>query len=108
MRLLLMKLNNISIHAAIQEAEELIEKDSSLSPAIKTTIKMLIMLVSLLAGRLHLNSKNSSKPPADDKHRKRGSSREKSDRKQGGQNGHVGIKLKKVDCPDRLEIIKIY
>lgn len=102
-----MKLNNISINTAIKEAEELIEKDSSLSPAIKTTIKMLIMLISLLAGRLHLNSKNSSKPPADDKNRKRGSNNKKSGKKPGGQNGHVGVKLKKVDCPDRVEIIKI-
>ncbi len=72
-----MKLNKISINSAIQNAEALIEKDDSLSPAIKTTIKMLILLISLLASRLNLTSKNSSKPPSDDKNRKRGSKKER-------------------------------
>ncbi len=102
-----MKLNNTSVTSVIQEAEEIIEKDESLSPAIKATIKMLIMFVSLLAARLNLNSKNSSKPPADDKNRKRGSRNKNSDKKPGGQNGRVGVKLKKVDCPDRVETFTV-
>jgi transposase len=101
------KLNKISINSAIQEAEEIIEKDKTLSPAIKATIKMLIMLVSLLAARLNINSKNSSTPPADDKNRKRGRGTKSSDKKPGGQNGRAGVKLKKVGNPDRIEIITI-
>lgn len=102
-----MQLNKLSVGATIKDAEKLIENDPSLSPAIKATIKMLIMLVSLMAGRLNLNSKNSSKPPSDDKNRKRGSKNKKSDKKPGGQNGHVGTKLKKADDPDYIETINI-
>jgi transposase len=102
-----MKLNNISINSAVQEAENLIKKDKSLSPAIKATIKMLILVISLLSNRLNLNSKNSSKPPSEDENRKRGSTKKKSDKKQGGQNGHIGTKLKKISDPDRIEEIKI-
>lgn len=102
-----MNLNKISIHAVIQEAEEMIETNASLSPAIKSTIKMLIMLITLLASRLNLTSKNSSKPPAEDKNRKRGSRNKNSDKKPGGQPGHVGVKLKKVTSPDRIETLTI-
>jgi len=102
-----MKLDGISVNNVIQEAESLIAKDKSLSPANKATIKMMMLVIKLLASRINLNSKNSSKPPADDKSRKRGSNRKKSDKKPGGQNGHVGTKLKKVNEPDAIEKIKI-
>ena len=103
-----MTLKKINIQTAIQEAEKAINTDKSLSPSIKSTIKMLIMLITLLASRLNLTSKNSSKPPADDKNRKRGGGQNKnSNKKPGGQNGHVGVKLKKVACPDRIETLTI-
>lgn len=102
-----MKFDGISINNVIQEAEDLIEKDKTLSPANKATIKMMALVIKLLANRINLNSKNSSKPPSEDKKRKRGSTRKQSGKKPGGQNGHIGTKLKKVADPDVIETIKV-
>lgn len=102
-----MDLKKISINSAIEEAEKLIETDKSISPAIKATIKMLIMIIKLMSDKLNITSKNSSKPPSEDKNRKRGSAKKKSDKKPGGQNGHIGTKLKKAANPDEIKELKI-
>ena len=102
-----MTLDKISVNAAIKEVESLLKKEEHLSPALKAAIKILIVLITMFANRFGLNSKNSSAPPAEDKRRKRGSSREKSGKKPGGQNGHIGTKLEKVAEPDKIEEIKV-
>ena len=94
-----MKPRKFNVNAAIQEVELLLEKEKNISAALKAAIKMLIMLISLLANRLNVNSNNSSKPPSEDQNRKRGQRNKNSDKKPGGQNGHVGAKLKKVEHP---------
>lgn len=48
------------------------------------------------------NSNNSSVPPSQDQFRKTTSSRTKSTKNIGGQKGHKGNKLKKVDTPDEI------
>jgi len=101
------KLNGISVNKIIEEAEEIVGKDESLSPIIKATMNMMIMIIKLLSNRINITSKNSSKPPSSDTNRKRGSNNKKSNKKPGGQNGHIGTKLKKVSAPDRIEEIKI-
>jgi len=59
-----------------------------------------------LNARLNLNSNNSSKPPFSDgyqkKSRKNINSREKSNRKSGGQTGHTGNTLKMIEKPDNI------
>jgi transposase len=102
-----MKLTKVSVNKSIQDVEILLEKDKTISPALRASIKVLIVLLATLLSRLNINSKNSSKPPSEDKNRKRGSSREKSGKKPGGQNGHIGTKLKKVDDPDEIKNIYI-
>jgi len=102
-----MKLDGISVNKIIEEAENIVEKDESLSPIIKATMNMMIMIIKLLSKRMNVNSKNSSKPPSLDTNRKRGSNSQKSNKKPGGQNGHIGTKLKKISDPDRIEEIKI-
>ncbi len=59
-----------------------------------------------LAGRLALNSQNSSKPPSSDVYTKPAptSLREKSNRKSGGQAGHAGHTLEQVEKPDHVKI----
>ena len=40
-----MKLNNISIRNSIKEAEELLEQEQSISPALKKAIKVLTTIL---------------------------------------------------------------
>jgi len=100
-------LNQTSANSTIKKVEELLEQEKTISPALKLAIKVLLEFMTLLMGSLNKNSRNSSKPPADDKNRVRGSNRQKSGKKPGGQNGHVGTNLKKTDNPDKIEHIMI-
>jgi transposase len=101
-----MKIENIDIEATIEKAQALIYQDEQMPAATKSMFEVLILLISLLANRLNLNSTNSSKPPSSDPNRKK-KSKPKTGRKQGGQKGHVGTTLQKVDDPDVIEPIKI-
>ena len=69
-------------------------------------VELLVLVITLLVGRLSRNSRNSSKPPSSDPNRKR-ESKAKGERKAGGQGGRVGVTLEKVDNPDKVEIIKV-
>lgn len=90
-----MTVENINIEASIQSAKELIAKEKNLSPALKVALDVLLLLVTILANRLGLNSKNSSKPPSTDPNREK-KLKEPGDRKPGGQHGHIGTTLKQV------------
>jgi len=62
-------------------------------------------VVSDLQARLGKDSHNSSKPPSSDGfHRKPKSLRERGKAKAGGQPGHKGSTLKRVDQPDHVEV----
>ena len=98
-----MKLNSVSVNDAIKQVEDLIEKEKSISPALKAAIKILVTLMTIIIGRLNINSKNSSKPPSEDKDRKRGSNRKKSEKKPAGQDGHIGARLKKSNYSELLK-----
>jgi transposase len=101
-----MKIENIDIQATIEKAQALIREDKQVSSAIRSMFEIMILIITLLANRLNLNSSNSSKPPSSDPNRQR-KPRQKSDKKAGGQKGHVGTTLKKVDNPDRIKKIKV-
>ncbi len=101
-----MKIESIDIQATIDKAQLLIREDKQLSAATKSMFEMLILIINLLANRLNLNSTNSSKPPSRDPNRVK-RPREKTGKKAGGQNGHVGTTLQKVDNPDKVEEIKV-
>jgi transposase len=89
-----LKIDSIDIDAAIHNVKQLLNKDANLSPALKSAMEILIILVSVLLNRVTLNSKNSSKPPSSDPDRLK-QSRKKSDKSSGAQKGHVGTTLKK-------------
>ena len=59
-----------------------------------------------LEAKLNKNSKNSSKPPSTDNHKKPTNSRTKTGRPTGGQEGHQGKTLLKVDNPDKVIDLK--
>ena len=102
-----MKIDDIDVDAAINSARELLGKEKELSPALRSALEVLLLLVTLLLNRTTLNSKNSSKPPSTDPNREKTRKRRKSDRKPGGQEGHNGTTLQPVDDPDEVTEIKI-
>ena len=59
-----MKIENIDIQATIEKAQALVRDDEQLSAATKSMFEILILVITLLANRLNLNSTNSSKPPS--------------------------------------------
>jgi len=101
-----MKIENIDIEATIKKAQVLFGEDKQLSAASKSMFGVLILIITMLANRLNLNSTNSSKPPSSDPNRKK-RPKNKTGKKAGGQKGHVGTTLKKVDDPDKVELIKL-
>ena len=101
-----MKIESIDIQATIEKAQSLIREDKQLSMATKSMFEIMILIITLLANRLNLNSTNSSKPPSSDPNRKK-KPQSKTGKKPGGQKGHVGTTLKKVDDPEKVELIKI-
>ena len=82
-----MTVENIDVEKSIQQVKDLIAHEKKLSPALKASLEVLLLLVTILASRLGLNSKNSSKPPSSDPNRKK-ELKEPGSRKQIGR-AHV-------------------
>ena len=101
-----MKIDSIDVDSAISRVRQLLETERDISPALKSALEVILLLVSVLLNRVTLNSKNSSKPPASDPNRKK-DKRNKSNKPSGGQKSHVGKTLQKTDDPDEIEIITI-
>jgi len=102
-----LKIEDIDVDSAIDSVKSLLKEERDLSPALKSALEILLLLVALLLNRVTLNSKNSSKPPSTDPNRKKTSRKGKSDRKPGGQKGRNGTTLQKVDDPDEVKTLKI-
>ena len=102
-----MKIDSIDVDSAINSVKELLKKESELSPALRSALEVLLILVTLLLNRITLNSKNSSKPPSTDPNRKKSGKQGKSDRKPGGQKGRNGTTLEQVDDPDEVTELKV-
>lgn len=100
-----MTIENIDIEASIEKAQIIISEDKDMSPASKSMFEILILIITLLVNRLNLNSRNSSKPPSCDRNRAK-ESKIPTGKKAGGQNGHIGKTLKKVDDPDEIKEIE--
>lgn len=101
-----MKIDSIDVDSAISQVKQLLETERAISPALKSALNVILLLVSVLLNRVTLNSKNSSKPPASDPNRKKGK-RSKSNKPSGGQLSHVGKTLQRIDDPDEIEVITI-
>ena len=102
-----MKIEDIDVDSSINSVKELLRKEKGLSPALRSALEVLLLLVALLLNRMTLNSKNSSKPPSTDPNRKKFSKKGKSHRKPGGQKGHNGATLEPVDDPDEVSEIRV-
>ena len=101
-----MTVENINIGEAISRVKMIIAQEPELSPALKASLEVLLLLVTILANRLGLNSNNSSKPPASDPNRKK-ILKVPGTRKPGGQPGHVGTTLKPFPEPDLVKLISV-
>jgi len=101
-----LKIDNIDVESVVKNTQQLLEAERGISPALKSALEMILLLVTVLLNRVTLNSKNSSKPPASDPKRKKGS-RKKSDKPSGGQKSHKGTTLQKIDNPDEIEVITL-
>jgi transposase len=102
-----LKIEDIDVDSSINSVKELLRKEKDLSPALRSALEVLLVLVALLLNRMTLNSKNSSKPPSTDPNRKKSSKQGKSNRKPGGQKGRNGTTLQPVDDPDEVEVLAI-
>jgi len=81
----------------IKAAGKLLDKVDGLEKRVKE-----------LEGQLGKNSSNSSKPPSSDGYKKQiKNNREKSDKKQGAQDGHEGTTLQMVETPDKVVTHKV-
>jgi transposase len=101
-----MKINGIEIDIVIDSTKKLLTEDKSISPALRAAIELIMLVVSLLANRLGLNSQNSSKPPSTVFDRKK-NSRNKSDNPTGGQKGREGKTLNPFEEPDVVKDIPV-
>jgi len=101
-----MTFEHINVEEAVKKVKDLLTEEVNISPALKASIDVLLLLISILVNRLGLNSKNSSKPPSTDPNRIK-HPRTKADRKPGGQPGHDGKTLQKVDNPDEIKEIPV-
>jgi len=106
-----MTIDNIDIDSTIKRVNQLIAEDKDMPAGTRSLLEILVLVITLMANRLNLNSKNnseavSSKPPSSDPNRKK-TSRTVSGKKPGGQKGHVGKTLEKVKAPDKIKTIKL-
>ena len=99
--------NKDNIETVIDNALALLENDKTVSPALRAVIALLIEFVKVLSQRQPLNSRNSSTPPASDPNRDKGKQKKPSERRPGGQPGHVGTTLKLIDAPDTTHVLEV-
>jgi transposase len=101
-----MTIENINVEESVAKVAKMLAEEKNISPAMKLSIEVLLMLVSVLLNRLGLTSKNSSKPPSTDRFRTK-EPKAPTGRKPGGQAGHVGTTLLKVSDPDVISTITV-
>ena len=101
-----MKIEAINVEETIENTRRLLAEDPGVSLALKSSIELLLLLVTLLLNRLGINSGNSSKPPSTDPNRKK-KIKIPSEKKPGGQKGHNGTTLQKFSDPDVIEKIPV-
>lgn len=100
-----MRIQSINVDNAVNEVKALLAKEVGLSPALRSAIEVILMLISLMVNQLTLNSNNSSKPPSSDPNRKKKPRNNGKGNKAGGQKGRSNTPLQPVDDPDEIQQI---
>ena len=101
-----MNLNSINITEIVEQTKAQLQEDKTLTPALKVSIELILVIVVMLASKLGLNSKNSSIPPSKDINREK-QTKYKSDKSAGGQKGRAGKTLTQTETPDEIEVILV-
>jgi transposase len=99
------KIEQLDVEAAIDAVKTQLAQARDLSPALRSALEVLLVLVTLLLQRLTLNSTNSSQPPSADPNRTKISKKGTSPRKPGGQPGRTGATLQPVEDPDEITVL---
>ena len=102
-----MTVDNIDVGATIKKVLELLSQEQNLSPAFRSTLDVLLLVVQWLVNRLTLNSRNSSKSPSSDPNRERDKKPKDGNNKPGGQTGRVGTTLRQVVDPDDIKTFEV-
>lgn len=100
---------NAVLRQALAAAEARVVGQAAQIEELSGLVASLSAQVAELSRRLGVDSSNSSKPPSSDgpnRPRRVSSTRQKTDRKPGGQQGHPGSGLQMVAKPDRVERIE--
>jgi transposase len=99
-----MKFQGIDLEETIANAKEALISDKNIASSTKAVFNVLLILISILANQMGLNSKNSSIPPSQDPNRKKRSN-SNSGKNKGGQKGHKGVTLNPYeDVDESIEI----
>lgn len=101
-----MKIEGVELEETLASIKEQLETEPDISPALKSSIQLLLILVTGMFNRLGLNSRNSSKPPSSDQNREK-KKKESTGKKPGGQPGRKGVTLTQVEEPDEINEIKL-
>jgi transposase len=101
-----MTIGQVNVTETLKKVERTLAEDGTLSPSTRSLLEVLVLVVTLMADRLNLDSHNSSKPPSSDPNREK-KSKKKGKKKPGGQKGHAGKTLEKVNDPDFIEVLKV-
>src|SRR5258708_4871613 len=87
----------------IELKEEAIQKDRRIED-LEGRLMSALLRIEELERRLAKDSHNSSKPPSSDGFKRNEKKRQASNRATGGQAGHAGHTLQRVETPDRVVI----
>lgn len=101
-----MTIDNINVEETLEKTEKLLQEEKGISPALKGTIEILLLLIRILVGRMNLNSRNSSQPPSSDQNRPK-KNKTSGNRKPGGQQGREGKTIEQIEDPDEIQEIQI-
>ena len=102
-----MKIDGLEVEQAIETARKALREEAGLSSGLRAALEVLLALVTVLLNRVTLDSRNSSKPPSQDRNREKEPRRGKSGRAPGGQPGHQGTTLMPVEEPDEVQELKV-
>ena len=104
-----MSVGNVNVGAALAKVEAMLRRDRSISPAVRGTIELLVLIITLMMAKLGVNSSNSGIAPSKDPGRPRGAKPKTkgTPRKPGGQKGHRGTTLEWTAEPSRIESLAI-